>query len=184
MVIVTHELGFAREVADEVLFFDEGVIVERGAPAALFTAPKKERTRRFLDRLLRPWTDRVTADGAVRDRRPDRPQALRGLSSVELTAAVSAGGGLGSFGLYGYAPERIHDTISRLRAATDRPIAVNLWWPRGVRWDPPTSISTRSWMPRPRCSRPPGPRVRNSPPRSSRPSPTSWTPCSSPGPTL
>lgn len=54
MVIVTHELGFAREVADEVLFFDEGVIVERGAPEALFTAPQKERTRRFLDRLLRP----------------------------------------------------------------------------------------------------------------------------------
>lgn len=54
MVIVTHELGFAREVADEVLFFDEGVIVERGAPAQLFTRPQKERTRRFLDRLLRP----------------------------------------------------------------------------------------------------------------------------------
>ncbi len=54
MVIVTHELGFAREVADEVLFFDEGVIVERGAPATLFTRPEKERTRRFLDRLLRP----------------------------------------------------------------------------------------------------------------------------------
>ncbi|WP_292691817.1 MULTISPECIES: amino acid ABC transporter ATP-binding protein [unclassified Microbacterium] len=54
MVIVTHELGFAREVADEVLFFDEGVIVERGEPQVLFTAPEKERTRRFLDRLLRP----------------------------------------------------------------------------------------------------------------------------------
>lgn len=54
MVIVTHELGFARQVADEVLFFDGGVIVERGAPAQLFTAPQKERTRRFLDRLLRP----------------------------------------------------------------------------------------------------------------------------------
>ena len=54
-----------------------------------------------------------------------------GLSSIELTAAVSAGGGLGSFGLYGYTPERIHDTIARLRDATDRPIAVNLWWPRG-----------------------------------------------------
>lgn len=54
MVIVTHELAFAREVADEVLFFDEGVIVERGAPAALFTHPEKERTRRFLDRILRP----------------------------------------------------------------------------------------------------------------------------------
>ncbi len=54
-----------------------------------------------------------------------------GLSSVALTAAVSEGGGLGSFGLYGYTPERIRDTISALRAATSRRIAVNLWWPRG-----------------------------------------------------
>ncbi|MCJ1707654.1 amino acid ABC transporter ATP-binding protein [Microbacterium sp. VKM Ac-2923] len=54
MVIVTHELGFAREVADEVLFFDEGVIVERGAPSELLRHPEKERTRRFLNRLLRP----------------------------------------------------------------------------------------------------------------------------------
>jgi len=61
MVIVTHELGFAREVADEVLFFDQGVIVERGAPAQLFTQPRKERTRRFLDRLLRPLDDTDSA---------------------------------------------------------------------------------------------------------------------------
>jgi L-cystine transport system ATP-binding protein len=57
MVIVTHELGFARQVADEVLFFDEGAIVERGAPKELFSRPKNERTRRFLDRLLRPLED-------------------------------------------------------------------------------------------------------------------------------
>ncbi|MDZ5144767.1 NAD(P)H-dependent flavin oxidoreductase [Microbacterium testaceum] len=54
-----------------------------------------------------------------------------GLSSVALTAAVSDGGGLGSFGLYGYTPDRIHDTVSQLRAATPRPVAVNLWLPRG-----------------------------------------------------
>ncbi|WP_127792303.1 amino acid ABC transporter ATP-binding protein [Agromyces sp. LHK192] len=54
MVIVTHELAFARQVADEVVFLDGGVIVERGAPAQLFTAPREERTRRFLDRILRP----------------------------------------------------------------------------------------------------------------------------------
>ena len=54
-----------------------------------------------------------------------------GLSSVALTAAVSTGGGLGSFGLYGYTPERILDTVSQLRAATARPVAVNLWLPRG-----------------------------------------------------
>ncbi len=54
-----------------------------------------------------------------------------GLSSVALTAAVSTGGGLGSFGLYGYTPERILDTVSQLRTATARPVAVNLWLPRG-----------------------------------------------------
>lgn len=54
MVIVTHELGFAREVADEVLFFDAGVIVERGTPSEILRQPKMERTKRFLDRLLRP----------------------------------------------------------------------------------------------------------------------------------
>ncbi len=48
MVIVTHEMGFAREVADEVLFMDRGVILERGTPADLFTRPKEERTRQFL----------------------------------------------------------------------------------------------------------------------------------------
>ena len=54
-----------------------------------------------------------------------------GLSSVELTAAVSELGGLGSYGLYGYAPDRIHDTIAQLRAATSRPFAVNVWLPTG-----------------------------------------------------
>jgi nitronate monooxygenase len=54
-----------------------------------------------------------------------------GLSSVELTAVVSNAGGLGSFGLYGYSAERIHDTIAQLRAATPRPFAVNLWLPTG-----------------------------------------------------
>jgi cystine transport system ATP-binding protein len=57
MVIVTHELAFAREVADEVLFFDAGVILERGAPKTLLSAPTHERTRRFLDRILRPLED-------------------------------------------------------------------------------------------------------------------------------
>ncbi|MFJ4038537.1 NAD(P)H-dependent flavin oxidoreductase [Microbacterium sp. NPDC090007] len=61
-----------------------------------------------------------------------------GLSSVALAAAVSDGGGLGSFGLYGYAPQRIHDTIADLRGATTRPIAVNLWMPRGDEVTPDT----------------------------------------------
>lgn len=54
MIIVTHELEFARRVADEVLFFDRGAILERGAPEELFTRPREERTRRFVDRILRP----------------------------------------------------------------------------------------------------------------------------------
>ncbi len=54
-----------------------------------------------------------------------------GLSSVALTAAVSDAGGLGSYGLYGYSPERIADTIAQLRDATTRPFAVNLWLPTG-----------------------------------------------------
>lgn len=57
MLIVTHELAFARQVADEVLFFDGGVIVERGRPKELFTNPQQDRTRRFVDRLLRPFED-------------------------------------------------------------------------------------------------------------------------------
>jgi polar amino acid transport system ATP-binding protein len=52
MVIVTHEMGFAREVADRVCFLDEGRIVEEGSPAALFGAPQHPRTRRFLQRMV------------------------------------------------------------------------------------------------------------------------------------
>jgi len=54
-----------------------------------------------------------------------------GLSSVELTAAVSNGGGLGSYGLYGYDEARIRDTAAALRDATARPFAFNLWLPTG-----------------------------------------------------
>jgi nitronate monooxygenase len=54
-----------------------------------------------------------------------------GLSSVALTAAVSELGGLGGFGLYGYSPERIHETIGKLRDTTSRPFAVNVWLPTG-----------------------------------------------------
>jgi ABC-type glutathione transport system ATPase component len=52
MVIVTHELSFAREVADEVVFIDQGVVVERGAPAQVLGDPQQERTRLFVRRLL------------------------------------------------------------------------------------------------------------------------------------
>jgi ABC-type polar amino acid transport system ATPase subunit len=51
MVIATHEMGFAREVAHEVIFLDEGAPVEIGSPAQIFETPHEERTRRFLARV-------------------------------------------------------------------------------------------------------------------------------------
>nr|WP_176953283.1 amino acid ABC transporter ATP-binding protein [Glycomyces sambucus] len=54
MLVVTHEMAFAREVADRVLFLDGGVIVEQGPPAEVLTAPKTERARSFLHRVLHP----------------------------------------------------------------------------------------------------------------------------------
>jgi glutamine transport system ATP-binding protein len=53
MLIVTHEMGFAREVADRVLFLDGGKIIEDGTPKEVFENPKHDRTRSFLDRILR-----------------------------------------------------------------------------------------------------------------------------------
>lgn len=52
MVVVTHEMGFARQVAHRVLFMDEGRLVEEGTPAELFDTPREERTRRFLSNVL------------------------------------------------------------------------------------------------------------------------------------
>ncbi|MEO1680852.1 MAG: amino acid ABC transporter ATP-binding protein [Pseudomonadota bacterium] len=52
MVLATHEMGFARELADQVCFLDAGRILEAGPPAQLFDAPKAERTRQFLSRVL------------------------------------------------------------------------------------------------------------------------------------
>ncbi len=52
MVCVTHEMGFAREVGDRVLFFDEGKIVEEGTPQEIFSAPKEQRTKDFLNKVL------------------------------------------------------------------------------------------------------------------------------------
>ncbi|MFD1708836.1 amino acid ABC transporter ATP-binding protein [Siminovitchia sediminis] len=52
MVVVTHEMGFAREAADRVLFMDEGVIMEEDVPSQIFTNPKSERTREFLNKVL------------------------------------------------------------------------------------------------------------------------------------
>ena len=52
MMVVSHEMGFAREVADRVIFMDEGEIVEDGTPEHFFTAPTQERTKRFLSKIL------------------------------------------------------------------------------------------------------------------------------------
>ncbi len=56
MIVVTHEMGFAREVADRVIFMAEGRIVEQGPPAAIFGSPREERTQRFLQ-SVRPFGD-------------------------------------------------------------------------------------------------------------------------------
>jgi putative glutamine transport system ATP-binding protein len=53
MVVVTHEMGFAKEVADRVIFMDEGVILEEGSPEHFFKHPTHERTKLFLNRILR-----------------------------------------------------------------------------------------------------------------------------------
>jgi len=53
MVVVTHEMAFAREVADRIIFMDQGVVVEQGPPSEIFTNPKSERLRQFLTNVLR-----------------------------------------------------------------------------------------------------------------------------------
>lgn len=52
MIVVTHEMGFAREVADEIIFIDEGTIIERGTDISFFQNPKSPRTKDFLDKIL------------------------------------------------------------------------------------------------------------------------------------
>ena len=53
MVVVTHEMGFARQVADRIIFMDEGEIVEQGTPEHFFSNPSSERTKLFLSKILR-----------------------------------------------------------------------------------------------------------------------------------
>jgi len=52
MVVVTHEMGFAKEVADRIIFMDHGQILEQGKPADFYANPKEERARLFLSRIL------------------------------------------------------------------------------------------------------------------------------------
>lgn len=76
MVIVTHEMGFARDVADRVVFMDEGKVVETGTPQQVLEHPTKDRTRAFLGKVLHPTT---AADGAPRlDGEPSEASAGAG----------------------------------------------------------------------------------------------------------
>jgi polar amino acid transport system ATP-binding protein len=52
MIVVTHEMGFAREVADAVVFMDDGAVVESGTPQQVLSNPRHERTRAFLSKVL------------------------------------------------------------------------------------------------------------------------------------
>jgi general L-amino acid transport system ATP-binding protein len=52
MVVVTHEMGFARAVANRMIFFDQGVIVEEGTPSQIFNNPQSDRTKLFLSQIL------------------------------------------------------------------------------------------------------------------------------------
>jgi len=52
MVVVTHEIGFAREVGDNVVFMDGGVVVEQGPPSEIIANPRHERTKAFLSKVL------------------------------------------------------------------------------------------------------------------------------------
>ena len=72
MLVVTHEMGFAREVADHVVFMDQGVICEQGPPTEFFANPTRDRTRQFLERVLDHWDS-----GATADRRTDAAWRLR-----------------------------------------------------------------------------------------------------------
>ena len=53
MICVTHEMGFAKQAADRMVFMDGGEIIETGSPDAFFTAPETDRCKRFLDQILR-----------------------------------------------------------------------------------------------------------------------------------
>jgi L-cystine transport system ATP-binding protein len=56
MVVVTHEMSFASDIASRVIFMDGGVVVEEGSPTEIFTSPKEDRTQQFLKRILPEWS--------------------------------------------------------------------------------------------------------------------------------
>ena len=64
MLVVTHEMGFASDVADRVVFMDQGQVIEEGPPEVIFTAPKDPRTRQFLERMLPSENGEAAISGA------------------------------------------------------------------------------------------------------------------------
>ena len=101
-------------------------------------------------RLRGNMTNRLS--GLLRTDLPIVLGPFGGLSSVDLTATVSNGGGLGSYGLYGYTADRIRDTDTLLRAATDRPYALNMSLPTGTERDPTPRHTIQSRPPSPNSS--------------------------------
>ncbi len=77
MMVVTHEMAFAREVADRVIFMDGGDIVEQGPPSEVIGNPKEERTKTFLRRVLDPTHVDVPADGTPQGKPKFDPNAGR-----------------------------------------------------------------------------------------------------------
>jgi ABC-type glutathione transport system ATPase component len=84
MVVVTHEMGFARQVADRVMFMDAGSIVEEAPPEKIFTSPRSVRTQRFLSRILNPLGEALQESGRSSAGRSVEP-------SVAVYSDVAAG---------------------------------------------------------------------------------------------
>ena len=82
MVVVTHEMGFARDMADIVFFMDDGVVAEQGPPEEIFVNPKNERTRVFLKRVLKEIEDIDSSNPCTKGPPSHR---LRGRSSPQMT---------------------------------------------------------------------------------------------------
>jgi ABC-type polar amino acid transport system ATPase subunit len=65
MLVVTHEMGFARDIADRVVFMADGIVVEEGTPQQIFSAPKNERTRQFLQSILERNAELEPGEGSA-----------------------------------------------------------------------------------------------------------------------
>ncbi|KAE9133832.1 hypothetical protein PF010_g2673 [Phytophthora fragariae] len=138
MVIVTHEMGFAREVADEILFMDEGVIAHRGTPEEIFGDSGHERTRRFLTQFRERQLDGAVA---TLDVLPSICEAVGGKVPIlmdggirrgaDILKAVSLGAAAVLIGRpYAYAlavagEKGVHEAVSHLIAETELQLAIS-----------------------------------------------------------